>query len=83
METTGTSIAVVYEEGVFKPQEPVPASVKPHQILRLPLPDEGTPEAEAREIEESWKAMNKFIGLWKDAPRSDYSENHDEYIYSR
>jgi len=53
---TGTTIAVVYEEGVFKPQEPVPASVKPHQILRLPLPDEATSETEAREIKEAPKS---------------------------
>lgn len=81
MENSGITIAVVYDEGVFKPQEPVPASVKPHQILHLPVPDE---DAETQGADaDGWEAMNKFIGLWKGAPRSDYSENHDEYLYSR
>lgn len=55
MGTTGSTIAVIYEEGVFKPQEPVPASVKPHQILRLPLPEVAS-EAEGREVGEAPKS---------------------------
>lgn len=55
METTGTTIAVIYEEGVFKPQEPVPATVKPHQILRLPLPQVAS-GAEGREVQEAPKS---------------------------
>ena len=82
METTGTSIAVVYEEGVFKPQEPVPASVKPHQILRLPVPDEATLEAEAREIEEGWKALEEVIGIIDDKDgATDVARDHDRYLY--
>ena len=59
METTGTTIAVIYEEGVFKPQEPVPASVKPHQILRLPLPEVAF-ETEVRGIEETPKSRTQL-----------------------
>lgn len=67
-------IEAVWEKGVLTPK------------TRLDLPEKSTvrvilePEAED---ETGWGSMNEFIGLWKGAPRSDYSENHDEYIYSR
>lgn len=81
VETPGTSIAVVYEEGVFKPQEPVPASVKPHHVYRLPVPENGS-ENEDREIQENWKAIQEVIGIIDDeAGPTDVAENHDRYLY--
>jgi predicted DNA-binding antitoxin AbrB/MazE fold protein len=67
-------IEAVWEKGVLTPEK------------RLDLPEKSkvrvTVEPETEDAT-GWKAMNEFIGLWKDAPRSDYSENHDEYLYSR
>jgi hypothetical protein len=74
-------MTLVYDDGVFKPQGPVPA-IKNHAVVHVVIVDEA-PAAGGGDDDDGWKAMNKFIGLWKDAPRSDYSENHDEYIYSR
>jgi predicted DNA-binding antitoxin AbrB/MazE fold protein len=82
VETTGTTIAVVYDEGVFKPQEPVPVSVKPRQILHLRVPDDDAPETEAREIKEGWDAVDRLIGLADDeGGPTDVAENHDKYLY--
>lgn len=38
VETPRREIRVVYEDGVFKPLDPVPNSVKPGQVFRLPIP---------------------------------------------
>ena len=70
------SIAVeaVWEKGVLTPK------------TRLDLPEKTSVHVTVEpDIDDAtgWEAMNEFIGLWKDAPRSDYSENHDEYLYSR
>jgi predicted DNA-binding antitoxin AbrB/MazE fold protein len=70
------SIAVeaVWEKGVLTPK------------TRLDLPEKTSVRVIVEtDVEDAtgWKAMNEFIGLWKDAPRSNYSEDHDEYLYSR
>ena len=68
------AVEAVWEKGVLTPK------------TRLDLPEKTNVrvivEADTEDAT-GWKAMNEFIGLWKDAPRSDYSENHDEYLYSR
>lgn len=82
METPGTSIAVVYDEGVFKPQEPVPASVRPHQVLRLPLPDEAESASEA--AEDGWTMMKRLQGCITDTPPGEpIGRDHDKYLYGR
>ncbi len=86
METPGTTITVVYEEGVFKPQEPVPASVKPHQILRLPLPGvgESTAVSEASDEATGWNNLMELIGCLDDKDgATDVSRNHDKYLYGK
>jgi predicted DNA-binding antitoxin AbrB/MazE fold protein len=70
------SIAVeaVWEKGVLTPK------------TRLDLPEKTSVRVIVEtDVEDAtgWKAMNEFIGLWKDAPGSNYSEDHDEYLYSR
>lgn len=84
METTGTSIAVVYDEGVFKPQEPVPASVKPHQILQLPVPEESPAAVAAHDDDEAtgWNNLMELVGILNDKDgATDVSTNHDKYLY--
>ncbi len=69
-------MTLVYDDGVFKPQGPVPA-IKNHTVVHVVVVDEAqVPTGDG----DGWQAMNRFIGLWKDAPKSDYSENHDEYV---
>lgn len=68
------AIEAVWEKGVLTPK------------TRLDLPEKTSVRVIVETDTEDatgWKAMNEFIGLWKDAPRSDYSENHDEYLYTR
>ena len=82
METPGTSIAVVYDEGVFKPQEPVPASVRPHQVLRLHLPDEAETASEG--AEDGWTMMKRLQGCITDTPPGEpIGRDHDKYLYGR
>lgn len=68
------ALEAVWESGVLKPKTPL--DLPERTSVRI------TVEADPEDAT-GWKAMNEFIGLWKDAPRSDYSENHDEYLYSR
>jgi hypothetical protein len=86
VENLGTSIAVIYEEGVFKPQEPVPASVKPHQVLHLPLPDgdaEETPAVnEGDDDATGWTTAMELIGCLKGGS-ADVARNHDKYLYDK
>ena len=81
VETTGSTIAVIYEEGVFKPQEPVPARVKPHQVLHLPLPDADDSAAMSSDDDATgWTTAMELIGCIKGGP-PDVATNHDKYLY--
>ena len=86
VETHGTTIAVVSDEGVFKQQKPVPASVKPHQILHLPLPSEGesTALSDADDDATGWSTAMELIGCLKDKDgATDVARNHDKYLYHK
>lgn len=73
-----TAIKAVYEDGVFKPIEPV--KLKEHTEVEVHVPA----EAEAADDPTGWKAMREFIGLAKDAgTTSDASTDHDKILYRR
>lgn len=77
-------IPVRYDEGqgVFKPQEPVPAGVTSNQLFHVAVPSKEAMEAEALAIEENWKAIDRLIGLADDdGGPTDVAENHDKYLY--
>ena len=73
----------VYEGGVVKLEHPVALKDKTrvHVILE--------PEVEPAIQDDDptgWKAAERFIGMWKDAPvrsSTSRSEDHDRVIYKR
>ena len=72
-----TAVKAVYEDGVFKPKEPV--QFEEHAelevlVLRPPRRDADDPTG--------WKSVDRLIGIVKNAP-TDLSENHDFYLYGR
>jgi predicted DNA-binding antitoxin AbrB/MazE fold protein len=75
--TMGATVKAVYEDGVFKPTEPV--SLEEHaevevMISTRPPRDPADPTG--------WKAIDSLIGILKGTP-PDASENHDAYIYRK
>jgi len=72
-----TAVKAVYENGVFKPKEPVELQEKTEVEVLIPAPtpvDDNDPTG--------WKAAEELIGFIKDAP-PDMAENHDFYLYDR
>jgi predicted DNA-binding antitoxin AbrB/MazE fold protein len=72
-----TVIKAVYENGVFKPEEPV--SLEEKTRVDLVVQPEVRP---ADDDPTGWKAAEEIIGIIKDAP-SDMAEHHDFYLYGR
>jgi predicted DNA-binding antitoxin AbrB/MazE fold protein len=71
-----TAVKAVYEDGVFKPKEPV--KLPENTEVEVLIPGETLPEQEA-----GWKAFERFAGLWKDAQETDIAERHDDHLYGR
>jgi predicted DNA-binding antitoxin AbrB/MazE fold protein len=71
-----TAVKAVYEDGVFKPKEPVKLQEKTE--VEVLIPGEVAPEQGA-----GWKAFERFAGLWKDAQEADIAEKHDDHLYGR
>jgi predicted DNA-binding antitoxin AbrB/MazE fold protein len=72
-----TAVKAIYEDGVFKPKEPVNLQEKTEVEVLIPTPapaDDDDPTG--------WKAAEELIGFIKDAP-PDMAENHDHYLYDR
>jgi predicted DNA-binding antitoxin AbrB/MazE fold protein len=72
-----TAVKAVYENGVFRPKEPVDLQEKTEVEVLLPdkaAADAGDPTG--------WKAIDSLRGIIKDAP-PDMGENHDFYLYGR
>lgn len=72
-----TAVKAVYENGVFKPKEPVQLQEKTEVEVLIPAAapvDDDDPTG--------WKTANELIGFIKDAP-PDMAENHDFYLYGR
>ena len=76
-----TAVKAVYEDGVFKPKEPVQLEEKTEVEVLIPAesrPDDDDPTG--------WKAAREFIGMWKDAPprsSTSLSEDHDQALHRR
>ncbi len=72
-----TAIKAVYEDGVFKPIEPV--KLKEHTEVEVRVPVRPGREADDPT---GWKAIDRLIGIGNDeGGPTDVSENHDEYLY--
>lgn len=73
-----TTIAAVYEDGVFKPEHPVALEDK----ARVRLMVEPTAETEDGETDD-WRAIDELIGFIEDAPAASIGRDHDEILYRR
>jgi predicted DNA-binding antitoxin AbrB/MazE fold protein len=71
-----TTVKVIYEDGVFKPQEPVslPEHAEAYVLLPSPVTYDKGDDPTGR------KALDELIGIVKDAP-ADMAEHHDKYLY--
>jgi predicted DNA-binding antitoxin AbrB/MazE fold protein len=72
-----TAVKAIYEDGVFKPTEPV--TLKEHTQVEVHVPAE---TAADDDDPTGWKAAEEIIGIIKDAP-PDMAEFHDFYLYGR
>jgi predicted DNA-binding antitoxin AbrB/MazE fold protein len=71
------TVKAIYENGVFRPQEPVHLAERTEVEVLIPvatLPDIDDPTG--------WKAAEALIGFIDDAP-ADTAEQHDHYLYGR
>ena len=73
-----TVIKAIYEDGVFKPEEPVSLEEKTHVEVLIPAPlppaDDDDPTG--------WKAIDSLIGISDDPGMpTDIAVNHDHYLY--
>ena len=79
VETPGTPMTLVYGDGVFKPQGPLPVDLKNDDVVHVVIVDEARGTAVDEDDPTGWKALDKMIGIIKDAP-PDMAENHDFYL---
>jgi predicted DNA-binding antitoxin AbrB/MazE fold protein len=71
------TVKAVYENGVFKPQQPV--DLEEHTEVEVLIPMRRSPDADDPT---GWKAAEALIGFIEDAP-ADMAENHDYYLYGQ
>jgi predicted DNA-binding antitoxin AbrB/MazE fold protein len=71
-----TAVKAIYENGVFRPKEPVDLEEKTEVDVLIPTP---TP---VEDDPTGWKAMREFIGLaGENAGSGSASKEHDRIIY--
>lgn len=70
-----TAVKAIFEDGVFKPKEPVDLEEKTEVDVLLP-------DKTARDKDDptGWKTVLELKGCIKGAP-PDMAENHDKYLY--
>jgi predicted DNA-binding antitoxin AbrB/MazE fold protein len=71
------TVKAIYENGVFKPQEPV--HLEEHTEVEVLIPGSSAPDADDPT---GWKAAEALIGFIDDAPE-DMAEKHDQYLYGQ
>ena len=74
--TMTTAVKAIYENGVFKPKEPVQLQERTEVEVLIPTqsPSDDDPSG--------WAAARALIGFIDDAP-ADMAEQHDHYLYGR
>jgi len=71
------TMTAVYEDGVLKLDAPVRLEEKTKVRVTI---EESTPVA--TEDPTGWKAAERFIGMWKDAPEAEpIAREHDKQLY--
>ena len=70
-------IKAIYENGMFKPQEPV-------HLAELTEAEVLIPATTSLDVDDptGWKAAEALIGFIDDAP-ADMAEHHDHYLYGQ
>lgn len=71
------TVKAIYENGVFRPQEPVHLAERTEVEVLIPAatsPDLDDPTG--------WKAAEALIGFIDDAP-ADMAEQHDHYLHGQ
>ena len=71
-----TSEKAIYENGVFKPREPV--NLQERTGVEVLVPTQATSDDDPT----GWAAAQSLIGFIDDAP-ADMAEHHDYYVYGR
>ena len=71
-----TAVKAVYQNGVFKPKEPL--DLKDQTEVDVLIPSSAVPDDDPT----GWQAAERLIGFIQDAP-SDMAERHDRYLYDR
>ena len=71
-----TAVKAVYENGVFKPKEPL--DLKDQTEVEVLIPSRPAPDDDPT----GWKTAERLIGFIQDAP-ADMAERHDHYLYGR
>jgi hypothetical protein len=72
-----TTVKAVYEDGVFKPKEPV--SLEEHAEVEVKIPHRRKRDPDDPT---GWKAIDSLMGILEGTP-PDVSENHDAYLYKK
>ena len=68
------AVKAIYEDGVFKPTEPVQLEEKTEVEVFIPTPSATDDDATG------WKTAEELIGCVDGGPE-DGAENHDRYLY--
>ena len=71
-----TAVKAVYQNGVFKPKEPL--DLKDQTEVEVLIPSSSLPDDDPT----GWKTAARLIGFIQDAP-PDMAERHDQYLYDR
>jgi predicted DNA-binding antitoxin AbrB/MazE fold protein len=71
-----TAVKAVYQNGVFKPKEPL--DLKDQTEVEVLIPSSSLPDDDPT----GWKTADRLIGFIQDAP-TDMAERHDQYLYDR
>ncbi len=69
------TVKAIYENGVFRPQEPVHLAERTEVEIHIPIAASADGDDPT-----GWKAAEALIGFIDDAP-ADMAENHDLYLY--
>ena len=72
------TVDAIYEDGVFKPEQPVALEEK----TRVHLVIEDASPAEDHDDPTGWKTAESFVGFIKEAPDGEpIAREHDEHVY--
>lgn len=73
-----TIVNAVYEDGVFKPEEPVDLEEKTKVRLAIERAEPVMPGDDPT----GWKTAMELMGFFKDAPEGEsIARDHDEHLY--